>query len=483
MFSARAMPPDATHAPLKKLNTLVKGAMCDILEIETLPQHVQDIASLSLANGGLGITNLHAIRHTAYFASVAHAIKTWTQHFGADHPVISKWTDSNSRSCTQLKESFEVQRKMVAVYNTTTILPTPLTGPDDEGDKADPEQHIKRPPLPSLPQSINTISTLLPSAVSRMQNNLSKVANIIAFRGVWLATSKNDGKRRTQILANTVASTNLWLRALPTTARFRFTSFEFRLNILQHFALDDEINVLLHLPTGRDAIPCACGRKDSHTNKPVPATYQHLLNCTHAGAFTTRHNNLVNVCAESIRSVGLSAELECAVSKNSTTTDNINQSKSKKRFDVSVAGIANANIAHADVTVASHRQRDPQVSKQCARFALTAANNAVKTKKTTYDSSLLENETLYPLAAETSGAIHNNYNQFFSLLASRVDNKPPPEANWTTPTFSSFWMTVASTVLRKENARALQKLAREARRLAGEVEEDLPALVPGGRRQ
>ena len=202
----------------------------------------------------------------------------------------------------------------------------------------------------------------------------------------------------------------------------------------------------------------------------------------HAGAFTTRHNNITNLVADAARSVGLPVELECAVSKPTSATNSINLQNTNKRVDVSVAGVANANIIHADSTVASHRQRDVNVAIACSRLALSAANKAVTTKKTHFDGHFFENETLYPLAAETSGAIHNNFAQYFSLLATRTNNKAPAEANWTTPSFTSFWMTTTSTILRKENARAVLKLAREARRLAGEADEDLPAMDVGGHR-
>jgi hypothetical protein len=203
----------------------------------------------------------------------------------------------------------------------------------------------------------------------------------------------------------------------------------------------------------------------------------------HLNAFITRHNNIVNVCADATRSVGLTPELESQASKAPTITGNNNQPLSKMRFDLTVAGIADTNIIQADITVASHRQNQEAISKQCARFALYAANNAVTTKQAKYNGALCDNESLFPLAAETSGAIHNNFNQFFSCLATRVDNKPPPQANWTTPTFTSFWMTATSVVLRRENARAIQRLARAALKAEGLAGEDLPDLVTGRRRR
>ena len=97
---------------------------------------------------------------------------------------------------------------------------------------------------------------------------------------------------RTQLLANTARSTNLWLRVTPDNPRFRLSNFEFRYNLLQHFALDADINVLLGL-SKRDkrnvilesSIPCIDNDysvEDPHSNhyhQPArKATYTHLVN-------------------------------------------------------------------------------------------------------------------------------------------------------------------------------------------------------------
>jgi hypothetical protein len=483
MFSTRTTPPDATDQPLRKLNKLVQGAIDNITGVNNSPAYVHSIAALSLANGGLGITDLHAIRHTAYFSSVTHAIQTWSKHFGPDNPIISGWLDSSTRSGIQLDESFKIQTAMLATFNTTTIKPAPLHG-SDALDKADPEQHVKIPQIPKMPQSTKQIPKFGGAAASKLQNTLSKVANVVAFRTAWNAIPTTDRKRRCQFLANSVNSSNLWLRAIPTTAKFRMSPLDFRTSLLIHFALDHHITALIQLPTLNNAIPCACGGKDKF-GVPLKATYEHLVNCIHAKVANTRHNNMSNVAAEAVRSVGLVALMECPASKIvvSSTGNTEASIQQNKRFDVTVAGIPDCNVIQTDITVASHRQREESISKQCSRFALSAANNAVTAKHNTYDAVVGEDETFLPLAAETSGALHNGWNKFYTLLASRVDNRAPLDANWTTPSFTSYWMTITSITLRRENARALQKLAREARTLAGHVTEDLPDMVSGGHRR
>ena len=93
-----------------------------------------------------------------------------------------------------------------------------------------------------------------------------------------------------------------------------------------------------------------------------------------------------------------------------------------------------------------------------------------------------DTELVMPLTAETSGAIHGNFVTYFSTLATRTGNKPPPNATWTTPSFVSYWMAVVSCTLRRETANALLRQAKAARGIAGhhDVVHDVPAPLPAG---
>ena len=184
---------------MRHFNQLIKKILVVIL-----------IASMSLSTGGLGLTNLRELRHTAYYASASHALVTWTKALGSDHPVIQSWIASTSRSGAQLAASLDVIRSQVAEYNTSAIRPE--TG-GASADKADPEQLLDKPPPPLLPSSIANIHKQRQSI--RVQKELSKMHSINTFRRIWRATPPANYQQRTQLLANTSRNTNLWLRVTP----------------------------------------------------------------------------------------------------------------------------------------------------------------------------------------------------------------------------------------------------------------------------
>jgi hypothetical protein len=292
---------------------------------------------------------------------------------------------------------------------------------------------------------------------------------------------KNDTIQRTQYLANSVPSTSIWLRILPNNPLFKFNRQEYRFNLLQHFALDKDIDSLLELPL--QPIACACNRMcfrapDDSTPR---ATYNHLVSCTQASAFITRHNQLINICADAVRSVGLTPQLETQASRLPTATVHQHQIQQKLRFDITASGISNTNTLQCDVSVTSHRQRDRRLKEGGANFALHAADDACKTKINKYQHAIYpDSETIVPLVAETSGAIHLGVIKFFEALGTRVDNKPPLEATWTTPSFSSYWLAAFSATLRRESARSLQRLARKALALSGRQGPIPSGFQPGG---
>ena len=304
--------------------------------------------------------------------------------------------------------------------------------------------------------------------MDKVQRSLSSLHNVVAFRHVWSRLHKTNLAGRTQFLANTVRSSGAWLRVLPSNPKFRFTSKEFRICLLQHLSLENDVVRLLGLSPTQ---PCVCNKAiPLHDDDQVPArtsenkaTYQHLINCTRQDAFTTRHNALVMVCAEAARSTGLSAHLETLASKATP-----NDQSQRKRFDLTISGAPDLNILQLDVSVASHRQQDLALATGCSRFALHAAQAASRNKLSKYRQCIIpEEETFVPLIAETSGAIHPNFAKLFVTIGARVDGKPPQDATWTTPSFTSYWMATTSAVLRRETARALMRLATACQQLSG----------------
>jgi len=244
---------------------------------------------------------------------------------------------------------------------------------------------------------------------------------------------------------------------------------------------------LLQVPDFPDAIPCVCNNTPlqpptQEDNTAPAAVYSHMLNCIRQQAYTTRHNQLVNLCAEAAFSVGLSPELENQVSKAPVTTGNVNQIQERKRFDVTVGGIQGHKIYQIDVSVASSYRKESQFKEGCANYVLYAADSKVTEKKNKYRHDIFDDtECVFPLVCETSGAIHKHWRQYFAILATRVGDKPPPDATWSNPTFTAYWMSRTSCTLRRENAQALQRIARAALGLAGRDAEATQAVLEHGR--
>ena len=506
MFLTRCVPPDVSEAALTTLSSHVSQALSNIMGIDSISARVYNTAIMPLSVGGLGLTDLKAIRHTAYFASASHALQTWSHHFGANHPIIVNWTAKASRCSVLLDRCLQIQHDNITAFNTTKIAVQPKFAPNNPNmEKADPECLLPAVTVPVLPQSLAAICKSTVNANSKLQRDLSHIHAALQFRKLWRSTTQHDGDLRTQILANTAKSTNLWLRVTPDNPKFRFTTPEFRLNILQHFALDEQINNLLGLnittahtskSNTQTCIPCTCTDNNfsvddddsnpAHPRRPArPATYTHLVNCRNKMAFQYRHNRIVDVCADATKSVSLQPELELQVSTSPAITGNNNQKLERKRFDVTVGDIApGLKTLQLDISVASHRRTEDQFRVGCSRYPLYAADRKVIDKLSKYQLNFFpDTEVVVPLVCETSGAVHPNFQKFFASLALRVDNQPPAAATWTTPTFITYWMAVVSCTLRRESAKSLFRLARAALQAAGcpGADDRLPSLVPQSR--
>jgi hypothetical protein len=428
------------------------------------------IASLSLSTGGLGLTDLFSMRHSAYYASVAHAVKTWSTWLSPTHPIIVRWLDGSTRSSQLFEEARHQQVLLYQEYNTSTILPLSKNSRNDEGDKADPESLLPTIVPPALPQTIKSIPDMTKSAVEKVQKTLGKLHNTIMFRNAWRAIDVDDVPRRTQFLANTVPTSNLWLRSIPSNPKFKLDSFTFKFNLLQHFSLDADINNLLGVD---NKMPCTCSKDISGFSKASvrAAGYAHFVNCTHQSAFTARHNLLIKVIADATRAAGLNPQLEAMVSRAPLAgSASDNHSSQQKRFDVTVAGADELLVLHVDASVTSSRQQDKALAQGGAKYPLHAAKHKVQQKIAKYQDNIYPDvETLLPLVAETSGAIHPNFAKFYTAIGARVDNRPPLDAIWTTPTFASYWLAITSVTLRRATARACQRLANAALDLSGKA--------------
>ena len=95
----------------------------------------------------------------------------------------------------------------------------------------------------------------------------------------------------------------------------------------------------------------------THYHQPArKATYAHLVNCRGESAFNYRHNCIINVCAEATKAVNLQPEIELKTSTSPAITGNNNRKLERKRFDVTVGGIAEGlKTLQLDVSLTSHR--------------------------------------------------------------------------------------------------------------------------------
>jgi len=310
------------------------------------------------------------------------------------------------------------------------------------------------------------------SAIDKIQHVLSQMHNTLAFRRIWRSISPDDVIKRTQFLANTVPTANLWLRVVPSNPKFKMKSFQFRFNLLLHFGLDDAINNLLGV---NENLVCSCSKNvapqpGQATPATCPANVNHFLNCTRQSAFTARHNKIVAILADATRAAGLQPQIEVMVSRPAFTATTRDKHTSQKRYDVTVAGAADLNVLQLDVSVTSSRQQEEAIAKGGANFPLHAANAKAREKVNDYQNFIVpEDETFMPMIAETSGALHPNFAKFLNAIGSRVDNRPPLDAIWTTPTFAAYWLAITSVTLRAETAQACQRLANAALDLSGEA--------------
>ena len=487
---ARCCPPDATLEPFNKLKQLVYTALCNILGVQQLPQQALEFAHLPLSLGGLGLTDLRRTREAAYYASAGHALQTWSRTLGATHPIISSWTDADSRSCHQLSSAQQSLREAIQQYNTTKIVPAPIGAPTD-ADKADPEGAFATPVPPALPNSIKLLrhgSTNL-LRFTKIQRELTQVLDIIHFRSLWRNIPADNYSVRCQVLSNIVPSATIWLRLTPENKKFRLEKDDFKITLMQHMMLDIDLEQLLGLP-GPDKAPirCICAvdsfahHKDNEDDdKNRNATLEHLYNCIHQQAFTTRHSALIQVVVDAAQNVGLAPQLEQAVLKPTLASGNNNQRLPTPRLDVTIGGIsADSKLVQCDVSVCSHRRPDAVSKNGVSRNPLYAAKQKVKEKLNKYrDMIYNDSETLVPLVAETSGAAHPNVAKLFATLGARCNNQAPSEASYATPTYTAYYLAVFMCTLRRETARALLRLARAAIHRSGEVSNDFSApMVP-----
>ena len=389
-YYARCCPPDSSKEALSTLNKLVGASLCNIVGTQNVTEHAWHSARMPLSFGGLGLTHLYRIRHAAYYASATHALQTWAQHLGTQHPIIAAWANPDSQMGVHLTRTQDAVKQMILEYNTSKIVPEHINAPAD-ADKADPECLITTPAPPAIPNSIKQLlhSKSDEARAHKLQRELTHIDAVITYRTCWRDIGMQDLTTRAQFLANATPSSSIWLQLTPENKKFKMEEKEFRINLMQHLHLDEELERFLGLPTDAP-IPCICAANSEFnsnidgdddaptaqfTKKNPRATFSHMLNCTHEQAFTHRHNALVQVVADAARSIGLTPVIEHPVSIPAPHTGNHEQRLQPMRFDVTIGGISSdTKILQCDVSVCSHRCDDKVYLTGGSRKPLYAAN-------------------------------------------------------------------------------------------------------------
>ena len=271
-------------------------------------------------------------------------------------------------------------------------------------------------------------------------------------------TIPGDSPHRIQMLAKTSGTTGLLLRALPNEYDTTFSNIHFTVMLNQYLSSLQPEHVGLQ---SFDTV-CSCSDIANPANAKK-CDVIHMHNCQREQKFSSRHKCLQHVFKHAVQSIGVEPELERQLAPK-LNPNNPGARTLSKRADVSIPAIPGySKLMHTDITVASHTAQ--QQFSTAIKRPLVNAESAYKAKLAKYAGHYDPNtEGFMPLVFESSGAIHTTTIKTIGLLARIVDNKPPLEATWATPTFISYWLTKMSCTLWRETAAGLLLLAAAANR-------------------
>ena len=490
-YFARCVPPEVAEEPFNRLNTLIGKALTNIIGHRHTTKQTAYTASLPFTLGGLGLTDLELISGAAYYASAGYALQYWSTHLGKDHYIIDSWADPSTVSGRHLNNAIHYLRSATAEYNKGKIVPK--RGTTSEIDKANPEARIQTPLPPTLPLSPKTLlnSNASKFKFKKLQSELTHVINVTRFRDIWRIIDRDNLFQRTVFISNTVPSASIWLQVTPDNKRFLMGAAEFQISLQMYFGLHGDIDHTLGLTSEfgpRPICPCSAACYfDSPRHPDTPkATYEHMISCLAEDAYTRRHMSLTNVCIDAVSSTGIKAIPEARATKDQTSVMGRDHGHlTQKRFDLSVPSVGDQfKMLQCDVTVTTHLPGNQNRALAASRNALVLANMAARTKLGKYrDYIYPDTEAIVPLVFETSGVIHPNVNQFLYTIGRICNHATPIDANASAPTFSRYWLAALSCTVHVETARALIRIARTARNVAGRHaasdDMDLPQTASG----
>lgn len=302
--------------------------------------------------------------------------------------------------------------------------------------------------------------------VHKLQYQLGQVQARITFRRIWRSIPKDEehAAHRVQMLAKTTGTPCLALVALPTEPGLMLSNMEMKIMSRQYLSLP--LEPTLRLPTAFN-IRCCCSQIGSRTNEFCKGT--HLYNCQKENSFKDRHSAMQNLIIQSFASVGLETIPEPQITPPSEIVCSANGNeiaKAPMRFDIIAPPVSQENKQMCmDLTIVSHVTRE-HLLNAASQKALHHASQAVGNKRTKYQNCYdKEYQVFLPLVAETSGAIHFNFEKLFENLATRVNGRPPIQASWAAPTFAKYWMQRTSVELWRQISHSLIKIANSSLRL------------------
>lgn len=454
---ARTMTPDASLACLTEVDNLCRDALSSIISTEQDP--LSDTAwleaSLPLSSGGLGLKHLVQQRVSDYFASASCALLRWRNVLSSNHQMIKSIIDGQSRSATAIKSALDHCHQLCKELLDTPIKPS-------QQDPALPEKLLQHISSPALPRDIKSMLSGTTPSQYKLQKQLAQIHARLTFRKLWRSIPPMN-PHRIQLLAKTNGTPSIAFNVIPTEPGLSVSNNELIIMARQYLSLPIESNLGL----ASTYTKCCCSSQYSRSNELCQGS--HLFNCKHQGAYTVRHNALMDVVASAFKSVGITPELERVVHTPPQQGANNNRLPSR-RFDiVASAADSNSRLICIDVSVTSHLTKE--YYKQALNKPLVNAANACTSKHTKYrDDVQHDTEVLVPLIAETSGALHQNYLKLYEHLSTRVNGAPPLQASQFAPTFASYWMQRTSIVLWRETIRSLLRIAQMSSRLAGRAQ-------------
>ena len=463
---ARTLGPDSSHDALAKVDRLVKKALFKILD-QVPGDSDEDImleASLPLSMGGLGLHLLQEQRFIDYYASASAAVLRWRNILPRHSTMLREIKKGNSErgsiaTRANLQMTLRHCNSICTKAATTPIVPTST-------DKAAPEEKLQKLKIPQLPKTIEDLMSGTTPNVHKLQYQLGQVQARITFRRIWRSIPKDEehAAHRVQMLAKTTGTPCLALVALPTEPGLMLSNMEMKIMSRQYLSLP--LEPTLRLPTAFN-IRCCCSQIGSRTNEFCKGT--HLYNCQKENSFKDRHSAMQNLIIQSFASVGLETIPEPQITPPSEIVCSANGNeiaKAPMRFDIIAPPVSQENKQMCmDLTIVSHVTRE-HLLNAASQKALHHASQAVGNKRTKYQNCYDKDYQVFlPLVAETSGAIHFNFEKLFENLATRVNGRPPIQASWAAPTFAKYWMQRTSVELWRQISHSLIKIANSSLRL------------------